>query len=61
MRPQATFSFFIFSHAEATLYERVSVRRLVGWLVTFSSKISEINIFEQIVDRGSMLGSLDAS
>ena len=33
------FPFFllVFSRDEATLYERVSVRPLVGWLVTLSS------------------------
>ena len=41
------------------LYKRVcpSVRRLV----TLSSKTREMNIFEQVVDRGSILGSPDAS
>ena len=38
-----------------------SVRPSVGWLVTLSSKTRLINIFEQIIARGGLLGSLDAS
>ena len=30
---EASLAFFIFSRDEATLYERVSVRWLVGWLI----------------------------
>ncbi len=40
---------------------RPSVRPSVGPSVTLSSKTREINILEQIVDRNSKLGSLDAS
>ena len=40
---------------------RPSVRRSVGWLVTLSPKTRLINIFKQIIARGGLLGSLDAS
>ena len=40
---------------------RPSIRPLVGRSVTLSSKTRKINISEQIVDRDSILGSLDAS
>ena len=53
----------------ASLYEVVSVRPsvgpsvrpLVGRLVTLSSKTRLIDIFEQIIATGGLLGSLDAS
>ena len=40
---------------------RRSVRPSVGWSVTLSSKTRLINIFEQIIATGGLLGSLDAS
>ena len=59
----AKFNGFCFLDASSHLYNRVcpSVRPSVCWLVTLSSKIREINIFEHIVDRESILGSIDAS
>ena len=61
--------FAIFRCVLASLYEgmsvrpsvRPSVRRLVGWSVTLSSKTREINIFEQNIVIGGILGPLDAS
>ena len=52
-----------FLDASSHLYNRVcpSVRPSVRWSVTLFSKTKEINIFEQIVYRGSIQGSLDAS
>ena len=53
---------FPFLEASSHLYNRVcpSVCRSVRRLVTLSSKTREINIFEQIVDRGGILGLPDA-
>ena len=52
-----------FLDASSHLCNRIcpSVGPSVGWLVTLSSKTRKINIFEQIVDRGSILGLLNAS
>ena len=57
------FFFFFFLDASSHLYNRVcpSVRPSVGWLVTLLSKRREINIFEQIVDGGSVCQSIDRS
>ena len=62
-------SLSIFRCVLASLYEGLSVRPsvgpsvrpLVGWLVTLSSKTRLINIFEQMIATGGLLGSLDAS
>ena len=47
-------------NVELYLYRKVGlfVGPSVGWLVTLLSKTREINVSEQIVDRGSILGSL---
>ena len=57
----------LFLDASSHLYMRVcpsvrpSIRPSVGGSVTLSSKTREINIFEQNIVTGGMLGPLDAS
>ena len=40
MRSFATFSFFIFRCVLASLYEGVSVRRVIGWSIGWSERLS---------------------